>query len=96
MLHASDVAPRLRVFIREAFLYASPDVVFSDGDGLLKRGIIDSMGILELIEFVQAEFNIAIADEEVLERNLGSVEALTAFVSRKSTEPRIGAAPNLT
>ena len=81
--NSSDVAARIRAYIREVFLYAQPDLELGDGDRLLQRGIIDSMGVMELLEFLQEEFGVTVADEEVLEQNLGTIQGLTAFVVRK-------------
>ena len=44
---------------------------------------MDSTGILEVISFMEAEFGIKVADEEMLPENLDSIERIVAFVGRK-------------
>ena len=45
--------------------------------------MIDSTGVLELIEFLESNYDIQIADEEVLPDNLDSIERISRFVSSK-------------
>ena len=58
-----------------------PDVELADGDDLLKLGIIDSLGFVELVEEVQSRYGIAVDDVEITEENFGSIDAITGFVS---------------
>jgi len=76
-------ASRVRRYIVENFLYARPDLPFGDDDALFGQGIIDSFGATELIAFLEDEFAIVIADDEVTEANLGSVNAIAQFVASK-------------
>jgi acyl carrier protein len=58
-----------------------PGLNVGDHDRLLARGVIDSMGVLELIGFLQTEFGVAIGDEDVTEENLGSLAAIARYVA---------------
>lgn len=82
-----DVLERVRAYVLKDFLYARPDVSLGEEDSLLTNGIIDSMGIMELIAFVESEFAITIEDEEITEENLGTLGAIARFVAGK----RVGA-----
>jgi acyl carrier protein len=73
---------RLRQFIIGNFYVADPTLL-QDDDSLLDAGIIDSTGVLELIGFLEREFGVAVADEEILPDNLDSIAKLTSFVARK-------------
>ena len=77
---AADVIERTRAYITENFLYMKRDFVLNDGDSLLQVGIVDSMGVMEVIAFLEQEFGIEIADEDVTEENLGSVRAISRYV----------------
>ena len=74
---------QLRNFIEENFLYLHPDVDLDDGDNLLRLGVIDSLGFVELVEEVQARFGVVVDDVEITEENFASVDAIAAFVARK-------------
>jgi len=45
--------------------------------------VIDSTGVLELIEFLEERYEIQIPDEEVLPENLDSIGAIGRFVAGK-------------
>ena len=88
MTEADGAARReMRAFIEDNFLYMHPDTELADGDDLLKLGIIDSLGFVELVEEVQARFEISVEDLEITEENFGSIDAITAFVGRKRSGP---------
>jgi acyl carrier protein len=50
---------------------------------LVAPGLIDSMGIVEVVSFLEREFGIRVAGEEVSEEHFASVEKIAAFVDRK-------------
>jgi acyl carrier protein len=82
-MQTADALRRIRAFVTENFLYLRPDFPLADDDRLLGRGVIDSMGILELISFLTEEFGIEIADEDITEANLGTLQALARFVATR-------------
>ena len=53
------------------------------GDDLIESGVIDSLGILKLLEFLESKFSIHIADEELIPENFQSIESIESFISRK-------------
>lgn len=83
----SEIKSRVRQFVQENFLYATPDFELGDDDRLLERGVIDSMGVAELIAFVESEFGISTSDDEVSEANYGSLTAIARFVLSKQQHP---------
>jgi acyl carrier protein len=76
------VTERIRSFIQSQFPLARQRT-FADNDSLLQAGIIDSLGILEVVTYIEKEFGVSVADEELLPENFGSVQNLTAFVYQK-------------
>lgn len=50
---------------------------------LLTSGIIDSMGVMELVGFVEGTFGIAVDDQDILPENFRSVSAIAQYVARK-------------
>ena len=79
----TQILERTRAYVRENFLYMRPDFALGDDDPLLAKGVIDSMGVMELLGFLGSEFGITAADEEVTEDNLGSLNAIARFVDAK-------------
>ena len=73
---------KIRKFIETNF-YVPEGEPLPDEGSLLDRGVIDSTGVLELIGFLQDEFGVEVADDEMLPENLDSIAKLEAYVSRK-------------
>jgi acyl carrier protein len=73
----------VRDFIVENFLFGVEEANLTDQASFLETGIIDSTGILELVTFIEAEYDITIQDDEMLPQNLDSLENISAFVIRK-------------
>ena len=49
-------------------------------DDLLGAGIIDSLGVLQLVAFIEERFNFQVPDEDVVYENFFSVEALANYL----------------
>ena len=49
----------------------------------LETGLIDSLGILDVVHFLEEEFSIQMLDEELVPENFGSLEGVAHFVRRK-------------
>lgn len=79
----ADVRRELRAYIDENFLYLHPDLELADHDDLLARGVIDSLGFVELVEEVQSRYGVSVADLEITEENFGSIAAIADYVGRK-------------
>lgn len=81
----SEIRADLRDFVTTAFLFGDTSRMPSDDASLLEAGVLDSTGVLELIEFLEERFSISVKDSETLPENLGSIEGLTRFVVAKNT-----------
>ena len=73
----------MKKYIAESFLPQAGLETFDDTDSFMEKGIIDSTGVLELLEFIEEEFGIKVDDEEVIPNNLDSLQKLTQFIQRK-------------
>lgn len=72
----------IRTFILERFPLARQRNV-SNQESLLENGILDSLGILEVVTFVEGEFQITVDDEELQPDNFSSIASMSAYVVRK-------------
>jgi acyl carrier protein len=79
-----SVENKVRKYILENFLFTDDDSVLKNSDSFLDKGIIDSTGIMEVIFFLEEEFGIKVADEEMIPENLDSVANITTFISSKN------------
>jgi len=80
---ANDAAKRIDEFIFDSLLLGDSTRQPSATESLIGSGVIDSTGVLELIEFLEQEFAIRVEDSETVPENLDSVERIVAFVERK-------------
>ena len=78
----SDNKTKIREFISENFLFGEANGL-KDDTSFLEEGIIDSTGVLELVNFLEEEFSITVDDEELIPENLDSVNNVTAFLVGK-------------
>jgi acyl carrier protein len=74
-------------FLNENFIFDHQTISLSRSDSLIGQGIIDSTGVLELINFLETQFEIQIQDEEILPENLDSVEKICNFIVKKKNQP---------
>jgi acyl carrier protein len=54
---------------------------------LISSGILDSLGMLRLIAFLEEQMSITIGDGEVGPENFGTIRSISAFVDRKLRQP---------
>jgi len=74
---------RIRQYILENFMFTDDETALNDGESLLNKGVIDSVGALEITQFIEETFNIKVKEDEMLPENLDSVDNIVAFVERK-------------
>ncbi len=80
----ADNVATIRQFIFDNFLFDADESELKNDSSFLDQGIIDSTGVLELVEWLEDEFNISVDDEELIPENLDSVDSLAGFIARKS------------
>ncbi len=79
----AEVMARTRAYVVENFLYMRKDFRFADGDSLLTNGIIDSLGVMELVEFLSGEFGLEVDPAEITEENFGTLAGIARYVVSK-------------
>ncbi len=78
-----EIKETIKGFIVSDFLKGSELTTLVDDASFLEEGIIDSVGVLELVAFLEKTFNFGVEDEEIVPDNLDSVDKLVAFVQSK-------------
>ena len=80
---APQVMHDIKDFLARNLLYSAEGFPYADDASLLREGIIDSLGVVELVEFVQKRFVIKVDQQDVVPENFDSVAKIAAYVSRK-------------
>ena len=88
----SQVTQELRAFIGANYLFGDSARMPSDDASLVETGVLDSTGVLELIEFLEEHYDIQVAESETVLDNLGSIANLTRFVQAKTSLSSAGTA----
>ena len=78
----SNAKDKIKEFIIENFLFGEAEGL-KDDTSFLDEGIIDSTGILELVNFLEEEFEISVDDEELVPENLDSINNVAAYLEKK-------------
>jgi acyl carrier protein len=78
-----QVRAELTEFIVTNYLFGDVDRTPGDDDSLVEGGVIDSTGVLELIEFLESNFGIEVAETETVPENLDTISRLGRFVNSK-------------
>lgn len=84
-LESTDIKATVRNFIVQNFLFGVDNKNLTDSASFLETGIIDSTGILELITYIESEFGVEILDAEMIPANLDSLDNLSAFIIKKTS-----------
>lgn len=79
------IKDKVRAFVIENFLFGDTSYDLGDTASLIENDIIDSTGVLELVAFVEDQFDIAMADADIVPANLDSIARISAFVEARVT-----------
>ena len=78
------ISDTLRTFIlSDVWLDGSPDELGNDTP-LLERGILDSLGILNLVSFIEDEWGVTVEDEELIPEHFGTISRITQLIETKA------------
>ena len=80
-----SIEASIRSYIVDEFLLGTDDGFTTDSP-LITDGIVDSMGIMEIVDFIEDAFEVRVDQSELTLANLGSVAQMGAFVARKLAE----------
>ena len=74
---------QIRDFVRDNLAAPKGITSFTDEESLTGSGVIDSLGILRLVGFLEENFGVRVGDEEIAAENLQSVNVIEQFVLSK-------------
>ena len=81
-MEKAEIEAKIKQFIQANFIFED-SLVIAEDQSLLDSGIIDSTGVLELVNFLEGDFGVSVNDEELVPDNLDSINSITAFVQTK-------------
>ena len=78
-----DVLQQARAYVTDNFLYMRKNKELADSDSLLRTGVISSLGMMELVGWVEEQFGLVIDPADITEQNFDSLANIARFVSEK-------------
>ena len=75
-----DVADAIRVWLRE---HVTGDRAVTNDEELISTGLLTSLQTVELVLFLDQQFGIDITDDEFVEENFNTVDAIARLVTSK-------------
>jgi len=81
MIDILQISDKIRQFIIQTSYIPAEQV--KDDTLIFEQGIMDSMGFISIIGFLEDTFNVSPLDDELVEANFESIDAITNFVKRK-------------
>lgn len=88
-----QIEQEVRQFVIENFVFGEDGSHFSNDDSFFEQGLIDSMGILTLVDFVKDKYCIPVDDEELIPDNWDSVCRIANFVRRSLNQAELSSEP---
>jgi acyl carrier protein len=76
------IEAQLRSYIDTNLVY-SDELPYKDDSSFLEEGLIDSMGVMELVSYVQSQFGMTVEPSEITPDNFDSIDRLASFIRRK-------------
>jgi acyl carrier protein len=80
-----DQKKQIKAFVLENYLFTDDDSALADGDSLIRNGIVDSTGMLELIGHLEETYAIKVDNAEMIPAHFDSIDAIAAFVAKKTS-----------
>jgi acyl carrier protein len=87
VITANEYRTRISAFITQKFPLVKKRKV-GEQDSLIGSGVMDSLGILDVVHYLEGEFGVQISDEELVPENFESVCSIAAFVANKAAAER--------
>ena len=82
-LSADAIRRTLRDFVLANFLFTDDQSALNDDDSFQETRTIDSMGMIQVIQFIEGEHQIKVNDDEMVPEKLDSIARLTRFILTK-------------
>jgi acyl carrier protein len=78
-----ETEAQIRQYVAQNLLFSDNGFEYDDDDSFLQEGIIDSVGVLELVLFVEETFGVTVNDQEITPDNFDSVNKLAGYIRSK-------------
>ena len=78
-----EIENKIKTYIAQNLIFSGDEFKYPDDASFLEEGIVDSLGVMELVSFVEDQFGVGVDDQEITPENFDSVTRLAAYVRSK-------------
>ena len=82
-----EIAKKIYDYLEERYSFSQNGLHLDNQTLLLEEKVIDSLGMLELISFVEESFGIEIPDEDITPDCFGTIDRLAGYIDRRRSQP---------
>lgn len=80
----AEILEQILSFVVANFLYMRRNKDLKEDDSLLRNGVITSLGVMELVDWVEQTFGVQVDPSEITEQNFDTARSIARFVKKKS------------
>jgi len=77
------IEEQIKNFISRNLLFSNDRFPYSEEESFLEKGVVDSIGIMQLVAFVEENFKISVENWEITPMNFDSVTRLAGYIRNK-------------
>ncbi len=81
-MNRPEVAERIEQFVRTQFSISPSDPRFARDADLFEGAYVDSVGLAELLAYVEEEFGVSVPDDDLLSDEFATIDGIAATVCR--------------
>ncbi len=74
---------KIREFIIQELMHGDEGPGLRPDDSLLERGILDSLGLLNMLAFLEQEYQVLIEDQDIVPENFETIRAIAGLVTKR-------------
>lgn len=79
----------VKSYIDQELKDGTSEVEVKEEENLLANGIIDSLGVLKLVSFIEHKFNMQIPDEDVTVENFRSLKDIANYLETRKQQKEV-------
>jgi len=80
-----ELKEKIRKFIEGNLVVFEDEAEFGDSDNIFEMGFVNSLFAMKLVNYIEEDFGIEVANDDLEISNFSSVDRITAFIAEKQS-----------
>jgi acyl carrier protein len=77
----------IRNFIKKNLVKKQEHLEINDQDNIIENGVVDSLGLIKMVNFLEENFSLRLGDEDIVPENFESIESISILLERTMNRP---------